>query len=95
MAIEQRQWGGSIFAEVVRAFKKEFEGGGFLVATASAAKEAFLVSKNQTFDVAFLDIKLPDTDRAKLLTSLNETESPLEIMVLTGHNSIDAAIGCA
>jgi DNA-binding NtrC family response regulator len=77
---------------LAQAFKKKLEKEGFSVTTAASAHEVFAVLKEETFDVAVLDIKLPDMDGIDLLNKLREMEPAFEIVMLTGHASVDTAI---
>jgi two-component system, NtrC family, response regulator HydG len=43
-------------------------------------------------DVVLLDLKLPDTDGLSLLPQLKKTWPEAEVIVLTGHGSIEAAV---
>jgi DNA-binding NtrC family response regulator len=78
--------------QLTQAFKKKLEREGFAVCTAPSAKDVFPLLKKQTFDVGVLDIKLPDMDGIDLLSRLKETEPNFEIVMLTGHASVDTAI---
>ncbi len=78
--------------ELVRAFKKKLDGEGFSVSVALRARDVSPLLEKQAFDVAVLDIKLPDMDGVDLLKALKEAEPSLEIIMLTGHASIDTAI---
>ena len=77
---------------LAQAFKKKLEKEGFSVTTAASAREVFAVLKEETFDVAVLDIKLPDMEGIDLLNKLREMEPAFEIIMLTGHASVDTAI---
>ncbi len=78
--------------ELVRAFRKKLSREGFAVFTAATGGEALAMVKEHSFDVCVLDIRLPDVDGVKLLEMLKEVEPNLEIVMLTGHASIDTAI---
>ncbi|MGD0231340.1 MAG: sigma-54 dependent transcriptional regulator [Syntrophorhabdales bacterium] len=78
--------------QLAQAFKKKLEKEGFSVACAESASEVFPLLKRQTFDVGVLDIKLPDMNGIDLLNMLKEAEQNFEIVMLTGHASIDTAI---
>ena len=78
--------------QLTQAFKKKLEREGFAVCTVPSAKDVFPLLKKQTFDVGVLDIKLPDMDGIDLLSRLKETEPNFEIVMLTGHASVDTAI---
>ncbi len=78
--------------QLAQAFKKKLEQDAFVVSTVATAKEVFPLIKEKTFDVAVLDIRLPDMDGIELLSRLREIEPTFEIIMLTGHASVDTAI---
>lgn len=78
--------------QLVEAFKKKLSREGFSVSIASTARDALTLMKRQTFDVCVLDIRLPDMDGVELLESIKKNEPNLEIIMLTGHASVDTAI---
>jgi two-component system, NtrC family, response regulator AtoC len=78
--------------QLAKAFKIKLQKEGLTVSTAASAGEAFSLIKEQSFDVAVLDIKLPDMDGVELLGKLREIEPNCEIIMLTGHASVDTAI---
>ena len=44
------------------------------------------------FDIVFLDLSLPDTDGMEILTRLKARYAETEVIIITGHGSIDSAI---
>jgi len=78
--------------QLVEAFRKKLSRDGFSVSSAYTAREAFAAMKKHTFDVCVLDIRLPDMDGVDLLKSIKKNEPNLEIIMLTGHASVDTAI---
>ena len=48
--------------------------------------------KSRLFDVAVLDLKMPEMDGNELLTLLKEAQPFLQAIMLTGHGSIDSAL---
>ncbi len=77
---------------LVDAFKKQFTEDGLEVATSSCAADAISIMKRENFDVAVLDIKLPDQNGVELLLKLKQMEPTLEVIMLTGYASVDTAI---
>jgi DNA-binding NtrC family response regulator len=67
---------------------------GFDVATASNGKDALKVAKKGKFDVAILDLKMPDMDGTEVLEVLKGRHKHLEAVMLTGHGTIDSAVAC-
>jgi DNA-binding NtrC family response regulator len=65
---------------------------GFTVTATVSGQEALEVVKRQTFDVAILDQKMPGMDGIELLEKVKEIQPFLEVIMLTGHGSIDTAL---
>jgi two-component system, NtrC family, response regulator AtoC len=78
--------------QLVEAFRKKLSRDGLSVSSAFTAREALTVMKKHTFDVCVLDIRLPDMDGVDLLKSIKKNEPNIEIIMLTGHASVDTAI---
>ena len=53
--------------------------------------DALEATKNQTFDVALLDLKMPGMDGEELLKKIKHLHPKMEVVILTGHGSIDSA----
>jgi DNA-binding NtrC family response regulator len=64
------------------------------VTTASNGKEAIASAENGFFDVAVVDFKMPGMDGAQVLKTLKERHNYLEIIILTGHATVDSAVEC-
>jgi DNA-binding NtrC family response regulator len=62
---------------------------GVHVTTAGTAAEALARTAAHRFDVAVVDVRLPDLDGLTLLTRLRDADPRLEIVLLTGHPSVD------
>jgi len=67
---------------------------GFEVTTAANGQEALDKARAQTFDLALLDLKMPSIDGCQVLEVLKKEHQWLEVIILTGHGSIDSAIEC-
>ncbi|MGD0230222.1 MAG: response regulator, partial [Syntrophorhabdales bacterium] len=79
-------------AQLIKAFKKQLTEDGMAVTTATCAEEALSLVKEESFDVAVLDIKLPDLDGVELLLKLKQMEPGLQVIMLTGFASVETAI---
>jgi DNA-binding NtrC family response regulator len=53
--------------------------------------EALEKTVGQSFDVALLDLKMPGIDGEELLRRLKDRDPLVEIIILTGHGSIESA----
>ncbi|MFH2067216.1 MAG: response regulator [Pseudomonadota bacterium] len=54
---------------------------------ACSAKEALFKSGQQVYDIAVLDIKMPETDGFKLKRQLQENNPTMKFIFMTGHGS--------
>jgi DNA-binding NtrC family response regulator len=66
----------------------------FDVTTAANGEEALDAAEEGLFDVAVLDFQMPGMDGAQVLKRLKERHKYLEIIMLTGHASVDSAVAC-
>jgi PAS domain S-box-containing protein len=61
--------------------------------TAGTGREAIEKARQKFFNVALLDIKLPDMEGIQLLAPLKEMHPDIVTIMLTGYASVDSAIG--
>ena len=78
--------------EFLKAISSRFELQNFDVTTASNGKEAIASAENYFFDVAIVDVDMPGMAGAQLLKTLKDRHKYLEIIILTGHATIDSAV---
>jgi len=63
------------------------------VNTAFSGKEALeVLSKNQNTDVVILDVKMPGMDGIETLGEIKKSYPLSEVVMLTGHGTIESAI---
>ena len=65
---------------------------GYSVETAENGKKAIKLCEKQYFDVALIDIQLPDISGNELLTKFIELRPKMVRILITGHPSIENAI---
>jgi DNA-binding NtrC family response regulator len=65
---------------------------GFATRTAATGAEAVALAGELQPDVVLLDLRLPDRSGLDVLQGLRETSPASEVIMLTGHGSIDTAI---
>lgn len=58
----------------------------------TSGPRAIELANRQNFDVAVLDLKMPEMDGIEVLRKLHEIQPFLQAILLTGHGSIDAAL---
>jgi DNA-binding NtrC family response regulator len=69
-----------------------FQRQGMQVVAAASMAEALDLAKSQSFDVALLDLHLPDGSGVELLAQLKVGQPEIEALMLTGHGSVETAI---
>ncbi len=65
---------------------------GYVVDVASDGEEAILKSKANFYNLALIDIRLPDMEGTELLAKMNETIPKMVKIILTGYPSLKNAI---
>lgn len=66
---------------------------GFQAVTANSKREAeSLMSSETAFDLAMIDLRLPDGDGLELMTKLKSQHPQCQVIILTGHGSIELAV---
>jgi DNA-binding NtrC family response regulator len=68
---------------------KEFD-----VTMATNGDDAITAAQQGGFDVAVLDLQMPGTDGAQVLKILKESHKFIEIIMLTGHATLESAVEC-
>ncbi len=67
---------------------------GFDVTTSTNGDSAIEAAKKGGFDVAVVDLQMPGTDGAQVLKILKQNHKFIEIIMLTGHGTVDSAVEC-
>lgn len=67
------------------------EGEGYVVDTAENGKEAIEKSNAKFYNLALLDIKLPDMEGTKLLAAIKETTPRMVKIIITGYPTLQNA----
>jgi DNA-binding NtrC family response regulator len=65
---------------------------GFAVETASNGKEAVKTCEKTPFDVALIDIELPDMKGTELLKKLKQIQPRIVMIIITGHPTLESAV---
>jgi DNA-binding NtrC family response regulator len=65
---------------------------GFDVDTAANGPEAIAKAREKRYDVALLDLKMPGMDGGEVLRVLKREHEFLEVVILTGHGSLESAV---
>jgi DNA-binding NtrC family response regulator len=67
---------------------------GFDVKTATRGDDAIAAAQKGGYDVAIVDLQMPGTNGTQVLKILKENHQYIEIIMLTGHATVDAAVEC-
>lgn len=65
---------------------------GLDVKALGSAKEAIEEIGNGGYDVILLDVKMPEMDGVQALAEIKKLDPQLEVIMLTGHASVDVAV---
>lgn len=77
--------------EVRNTLASILEDENYLVETAENAKKAIHMCEKTPFDVALIDIELPDIKGTELLRILKEKQPKMVRIIITGHPSVENA----
>lgn len=69
-----------------------FKRKGYEIETASTGQEAIEKAQTRFFNLALLDIKLPDMEGVELLAPLKGLHPEMEIIMVTAHASLETAV---
>ena len=71
---------------------KRLELRNFEVTPVSSGEEAIEAARKQEFEIALVDLKMPGMGGEQVLETLKKEHKFLEVIILTGHGSIDSAV---
>lgn len=69
-----------------------FNDEGYLVEAVENGKKAIKACEESSFDVALIDIELPDMKGTELLNKLRKMQPKMIKIIITGHPSIESAM---
>lgn len=79
-------------AGIRKTLSKILEKEGYLVETVENGQQAIKASNKRFFNVALIDIRLPDMEGTRLLERLKEHEPKMVKIIITGYASLQNAI---
>ena len=77
---------------ILQSFRYILEGEGYEVEVAAVGEEAIKKSEKQYFDMALLDIMLPDMKGTELLIKLHGKVPKMVSIMITGHADLENAV---
>jgi len=80
--------------QFLRSMTKRLEVRGFNVLAVDRGDKAIEAARNNPVDIALVDLKMPGLNGEETLLALKEEHKWLEVVILTGHGSIESAIEC-
>lgn len=78
----------------LQTLKKRLELRGFDVTAVTDGDKAVKAAKKTGFDLALVDLKMPGMDGEEVLKILKQKDPLIEVIILTGHGSIESAVDC-
>ena len=78
----------------LNSLAKRLELRGFEVTKAENGQDALDVAKESQFDLAMIDLKMPGVGGKQVLEILKKTHDFIEVIIMTGHGSAEAAREC-
>ena len=79
-------------AGIRQSLKGVLEDEGYKVATAESGESCLETLRRRSFDVVLLDIWLPGMDGLETLEKIREAEDGPEIIIISGHGTIETAV---
>jgi DNA-binding response OmpR family regulator len=77
---------------ILRTFTRILQKNGYAIDVAETGKEAMEKSRKQTFNLALIDIRLPDIDGTELLIKLQKVMPEAVKIMITGFPSLETGI---
>lgn len=78
--------------EFLETLVKRLTKRGLNISTAKSGEEALAIIRGQGIDVAVLDVRMPGIDGIQTLREIKKLDPLMEVIMLTGHASIEVAI---
>ena len=77
---------------ILRVLKMRLESEGYQVEVASEIEAAKDLAVRNEYELAILDLKLPDGNGIELMKSIHELDPDLPVIILTAYGTIESAI---
>ena len=80
--------------QFLRSTTKRLEVRDFNVIAVTSGDKAIEAARKHPIDIALVDLKMPGMDGEETLKALKAEHQWMEVVILTGHGSIDSAVEC-
>ncbi|MBC8876468.1 MAG: response regulator [Planctomycetes bacterium] len=80
--------------QFLRSMTKWLEVRDFNVIPVDRGEKAIEAARTQPIDIALVDLKMPGMDGEQTLQALKKEHPCMEVVILTGHGSVDSAVEC-
>ncbi|OHB73389.1 MAG: histidine kinase [Planctomycetes bacterium RBG_13_63_9] len=80
--------------QFLKSTAKRLEVRGFHVIAVDRGEKAIEAAREHPIDVALVDLKMPGMNGEQTLETLKRQHPWMEVVILTGHGSIDSAVQC-
>jgi DNA-binding NtrC family response regulator len=74
---------------VLESMESYLKQAGYIVVTASSAREAVEQARETSCDVALLDMKMPEIDGFQVAAMLRQSQPDLQVIMFTGYASLE------
>lgn len=78
--------------DILRVLSMSLKADGYDVLTASSGEDALAVFNSEKPDIVLTDIKMPGMNGIEVLRKVKKIDEETEVIIITGHGDIDAAI---
>lgn len=80
--------------QFLKSMTKRLDVRGFNVIAVDRGEKAIEAAKAGEVDIALVDLKMPGMNGEETLKALKREHEWMEVVILTGHGSIDSAVEC-
>jgi DNA-binding NtrC family response regulator len=80
--------------QFLHSIKRRLEVREFNVVAVNRGEKALEEARKNPIDIALVDLKMPGIDGEETLKALKKEHKWMEVVILTGHGSIESAVEC-
>jgi len=77
---------------ILKSLRDILQSKGYIISTAETGREAIEKSEDKFYNLALLDIKLPDMEGTELLTKMHRTMPRMMKIMITGYPTLENAV---